>query len=288
MFEQFRSRYSSGCLISELVTIERGKYVVRALVTVGGATLASGLAAAETLEQAEDRARIRALAVLGIHPNAAEKTSQATSGQTRASSVEPALKSSFQSEKSLSPDPQAARNSGGTQKTAPDAFSPQTRRQPPPPVSPAPPEPPPEVSQDWLSSTDRTRPWVPPAHTPNCREDVPFSDMESAAASEPTDLSDAVAKIEVTLSKLRVNSKQEQDFLKRTYGKSNRSLLDDSELQQFLEYLEVYEKISDEMDRLGWQVEQGRACLKQIYGKEGRIQLTREELDEFLEYLKTQ
>jgi hypothetical protein len=111
--------------------------------------------------------------------------------------------------------------------------------------------------------------------------------MEFAPISEPADLSDPLAKIDMTLKELRVNPKQEQDFLERTYGKSNRSLLDDSELQQFLEYLEVYQQISDEMDRLGWGIEQGRAYLKQTYGKEGRIQLTREQLEEFLEYLKT-
>jgi hypothetical protein len=224
---------------------------------------------------------------LGIHPNAGEKTSAATGSQTPALPVQSQVKSSLPREKSFSATPPEARTSGGTQKTAPDAFSAQTRRQPPPPVSPAPPAPPPEVSQDWLSSTERTRPWVTPAQTPNYREDVPFSDMEFAPISEPADLSDPLAKIDMTLKELRVNPKQEQDFLERTYGKSNRSLLDDSELQQFLEYLEVYQQISDEMDRLGWGIEQGRAYLKQTYGKEGRIQLTREQLEEFLEYLKT-
>jgi hypothetical protein len=288
MFEQFRARYSSGSLISELVTIYQGKYVVRALVTVGGATLASGLAAAETLEQAEDQARIRALAVLGIHPNAGEKTSPATGSQTPAKPVQPQVLSSLSIEKSLSAAPPEARTSGGTQKTSPSAFSAQTRREPPPPVSPAPPAPPPAASENWHSSSDASRPWVPSAQTPNFSEHVPFSDMESAPASQPTDLSDALAKIEVTLRHLPVNPKQEQDFLQRTYGKSNRSLLDEIEVQQFLEYLEVYKKISDEMDRLGWRQEEGKAYLKKTYGKEGRMQLTREQLEEFLDYLKTQ
>lgn len=287
MFEQFRARYSTGSLISELVTIYQGKYVVRALVTVQGATLASGLAAAETLEQAEDQARIRALAVLGIHPNAGEKTSPPAGWQTPAKPVQPQVLSSLPLEKGLSAAPPEARTSGGTQKTAPDAFSAQTRRQPPPPVSPAPPAPPPEASEDWFSSPERTRRWVPPAHTPNPSEDVPFSDMESAPASEPADLSDALAKIGVII-KRRWTTRQERDFLERTYGKSNRSLLDESEVQQFLEYLEVYEKISDEMDRLGWRQEEGKAYLQKTYGKEGRIQLTREQLEEFLDYLKTQ
>ncbi|MEB3338933.1 MAG: hypothetical protein VKJ46_15795, partial [Leptolyngbyaceae bacterium] len=63
---QFQSRYPMGCLTSELLQIHQGNYVVRASVQVGGVTLATGMAAAEALEVAEDRARIRALEVMGI------------------------------------------------------------------------------------------------------------------------------------------------------------------------------------------------------------------------------
>ena len=66
MFEQFRSRFPQGSLTSELVQIDHGKYIVRASVCNEGFTLATGLAAADTIEQAEDQARTRALAVLDI------------------------------------------------------------------------------------------------------------------------------------------------------------------------------------------------------------------------------
>ncbi|WP_017719287.1 hypothetical protein [Kamptonema formosum] len=288
MFDQFRDRYSTGCLISELVTIYQGKYVVRALVTVEGATLASGLAAAETLEQAEDQARIRALAVLGILPNAAEKMSALTGSHTPALPVQPQVKSSFQLEKSFSADPLGGRSSGGTQKTSPPAGSAQKSPLTSPAVSPAAPAPPPPATDNWYSSADPTRLWVPPASGPDFSESLPFTDMETALTGEPSDLSDALAKIEVTLKRLRVSSKQEQDFLERTYGKSELALLDETEVQQFLEYLEVYDKTSDEINRLGWRPDEGKAYLQKAYGKEGRIQLTREQLDEFLKYLKTQ
>ncbi|WP_233501641.1 hypothetical protein [Acaryochloris thomasi] len=55
-----------GSLTSELVHMQQGHYVVRAIVQVGEVTLATGLSAAETVEQAEDQARSRALVVLGI------------------------------------------------------------------------------------------------------------------------------------------------------------------------------------------------------------------------------
>jgi hypothetical protein len=111
--------------------------------------------------------------------------------------------------------------------------------------------------------------------------------MESAPASQPADLSDALAKIGVII-KRRWTTRQERDFLERNYGKSERALLDETEVQQFLEYLEVYEKTTDEINRLGWRPEEGKVYLQKTYGKEGRIQLTREQLEEFLDYLKTQ
>jgi hypothetical protein len=66
MLAQFQSLYPNGNLISELVQIFQGKYIVRASVQIEGVTRATGMAAAETIEVAEDQARTRALMVLGI------------------------------------------------------------------------------------------------------------------------------------------------------------------------------------------------------------------------------
>lgn len=66
MLHRFRNRYPNGSLICELLTVCEGKYVVRCLVQLEGTTRSTGLAAAETVEQAEDRARIRAIEALGL------------------------------------------------------------------------------------------------------------------------------------------------------------------------------------------------------------------------------
>ncbi|MCC5624173.1 hypothetical protein LC574_23945, partial [Nostoc sp. CHAB 5715] len=66
MLAQFQSLYPKGSLISELLQIFQGKYIVRASVQIEGVTRATGMAAAETVEAAEDQARTRALIVLGI------------------------------------------------------------------------------------------------------------------------------------------------------------------------------------------------------------------------------
>ncbi len=62
----FRDRHPAGSIITELLRVEQGLYVVRALALVDKITLGSGLGAAETVEQAEDRAIQRALTIAGF------------------------------------------------------------------------------------------------------------------------------------------------------------------------------------------------------------------------------
>lgn len=63
---EFHRRYPTGSLVSELLQIHEGLFIVKTSLSVGGSVLATGMAAAPTLEQAEDNARQRALQVLGI------------------------------------------------------------------------------------------------------------------------------------------------------------------------------------------------------------------------------
>ena len=70
MLTQFRKIYPKGSIVSQLIKIDRDKYIVRASIEVEGRTLATGLASAQTIEEAEDRARVRALAAAALpeHP----------------------------------------------------------------------------------------------------------------------------------------------------------------------------------------------------------------------------
>jgi hypothetical protein len=66
MLEAFHHSYPTGSLISELVQIYQGKYIVKVSIQVNNITLTTGLASAETIEKAEDCARQRALEVLNL------------------------------------------------------------------------------------------------------------------------------------------------------------------------------------------------------------------------------
>ncbi|MDC0833049.1 hypothetical protein POG22_08505 [Geitlerinema sp. CS-897] len=70
MLQLFHQRYPSGSLCADLVTIHEGQYIVRATVEVEGVCLASGMAAATSVETAEDRARERVLAMLDFEREA--------------------------------------------------------------------------------------------------------------------------------------------------------------------------------------------------------------------------
>jgi hypothetical protein len=74
LFSQLRTQFPQGALTAELVQIHDGQFIVRAIVQVGTTIVATGMAAAEKIEVAEDRARVRAMEVLGISPSTGTAT----------------------------------------------------------------------------------------------------------------------------------------------------------------------------------------------------------------------
>ena len=66
MLTKFRILYPQGSIVGELVTINHGQYIVRVLIKAGSVTLGTGLAGANTIEEAEDIARNRALKLLKL------------------------------------------------------------------------------------------------------------------------------------------------------------------------------------------------------------------------------
>ena len=58
-------------------------------------------------------------------------------------------------------------------------------------------------------------------------------------SSEPADRSEEIMRIGIEMKRLGWSTEQGREYLKRTYGKSSRSKLDDAELLDFLHYLEI-------------------------------------------------
>jgi len=88
MLAQFQSLYPTSSLTTELLEIHHGKFIVRSSVEIDKVIRATGMAAAETIEEAEDRSRARALMVLAM--KAEEPQAEVTEKET-ATSPKPSL-----------------------------------------------------------------------------------------------------------------------------------------------------------------------------------------------------
>lgn len=251
MLTQLRSRYPGGSLISELLTIYQGKYVVRAVVQVDEVILTTALAAADTVELAEDQAKKRAIQSLDLDPTPPQPPT----------SREP-----------LKPTPLELKPEAPTAvpvPPAPLAFETSI----PPSSSFIPDEDlrviPSLTSDDWLSATyiqpktDKTPDQEPEGKSstpktskgrsaslppvPSTTEvassysDEPELSQAPASSSRPletTDFSSDIAKTDIELRRLRWTPDQGRAHLLKTYGKRSRQHLTDNELLDFLHYLE--------------------------------------------------
>ncbi|PZV17277.1 MAG: hypothetical protein DCF22_03695 [Leptolyngbya sp.] len=65
-FTQLQKHYPTSALVTELVQIHQERFIVKAIVLISGAAIATGMAESANLETAEDQARLRVLDLLGI------------------------------------------------------------------------------------------------------------------------------------------------------------------------------------------------------------------------------
>ncbi|MEG4419138.1 hypothetical protein QUA70_11085 [Microcoleus sp. LAD1_D5] len=330
MFAEFRALYPAGQLICELLTVHHGKFVVRCLVQVDGKTLATAMSAAESVEDAEDRARLRAIAVLG---SAAPDRAIATVDPAPVAPVAPvASVAAVPPPPAVSPvaavppppPPAVPVPVGPTSVPLPVLEMPVADKLPEThqsnfvkseaklneePIAPVPEPLPPTVdlteatgfvpkqldSDAWLSSsygepiTELEVPTASPSELLQGAAEV--RELQPIAVGIPSDAiednSDTIAEIDAILKRLQWKKKQESDCLEQNYGKSSQRELSSEQLVDFLEYLEIYSRTTEEIKRLGWTANQGKDYLKQGYGKEARHFLNQVELLDFLQYLES-
>ncbi len=300
MFTQFRTHYPHGSLITELSTIDHGQYIVRCLVQVEGTTLVTALAAAQTVELAEDQARSRALAVLGIYATKVDEekeTSPASRDVTLPLTPPPYVTAmlSDASDRSLTFDATAshfpsevasldapARADGD----ALDALSDTPRPTQPPLVPEA------EVSDtsslafSEFNHQESTDP--PAAVTPLEPDEIPFGDeVDSAEVEIEEDVETPLPKSEKKRSSSKrkdvpVVSYSQNELEKDTNRKPATDTLIDIDVS------DIIARTTVELKRLGWTNQRGRDYLVQTYGKRSRQLLTDAELLDFLHYLESE
>ncbi len=225
MFSQFQTRYPMGSLVSELLQIHDGNYVVQAVVQVGGVTIATGMAAAAAIDQAEDQARIRALAVLGISP-LYETQKQVVNSEAETPtpvSLIPGDLDIPSHEQEETPTSQTLFNHHSVD------WSPEEMAQPSGLSSTELPNPP----TGTLPDTSKYRSQNGKVVTQSSR-----TTPQNGTAPRPVDLSDVIAQTSVELKRLNWSDVQGRSYLQRTYGKRSRQQLTDQELLEFLYYLQ--------------------------------------------------
>lgn len=205
MWQKFRVRYPTGSLITELITIHDGFFVVRAIVRVDEKIVVTSLASAITVEEAEDCAKTRVLSMLDLSSDAPTPISSPT----------------LVSRPSVDRAPVEVRSHSVS--TGASLLSPMPPMELPAPSSGLSNEP----ESAGLAAEDRES---------MAANDRPDSLTEISA---PTDDSDLMMKTTVEIRRLRWSTEQGRQYLEDTYSKRSRQHLTREELLDFLQYLEM-------------------------------------------------
>ncbi len=233
MLAKFRHRYPQGSLVSELVEIDRGTYIVKALVQVNNIVLATALAGADTVEAAEDAAKERAIATLFLDSHLASIPASPPEA-----SVNPPL------EQKGSEPTKIANFSQPKSKVSP-SISVVEDPLPAPSI--------PQVLEPELNPEPELKDLAPAANnlfgdtftaeipatasTPDNNSNNSLH-SNSAAELDAMDFHEIKQKTDIEIRRLGWSKDQGMEFLMSHYGKRSRLHLTDEQLLEFLRYLE--------------------------------------------------
>jgi hypothetical protein len=255
MLQKLRQRYPQVALISELVQIDHGKYIVKAIVEIEGKTVVTGLAAADTVEIAEDRARERALLLLEAESTPdlqlVEKISpnNISLPEDLPKPVASAKKSTKTAKVTEIPRPEA--------KIEPEL--PQVKDIPPAKIEP-------ELPKVKDIPPAKIEPELPPV------KDIPLPEPEPLLLEMETDNYSLLSELPEEASLTEEEPPEPEPVVV---------------IPEEIDYSVLKTKIDVEMKRLAWTTEKGREYLISTYGKKSRLLLTNEELLEFYNYLSS-
>lgn len=237
LLHQLRHHYPTASLTADLLMVHDGSFVVRSQIAINGIIIASGLAAAPTVEAAEDHAKLRALKTmdLGNTPDLTPVSAPSPPAETPAAPAtsappRPAAKSSTPApeqppEESI--QPVAAPASESSAPPTDDTTTPADSHHPPVEIA----APATAATANGATTQSSPSPPSPPAASP--------APSPTAPGDSPIDLSDIIAQTDVELQRLGWTVAQGREYLESTYGKRSRHDLSDEELLEFLLYLEA-------------------------------------------------
>jgi hypothetical protein len=236
MLSKFRSRYPQASLISELLQIDHGKYIVRVSIILEGKTL-TGLAAMDTVEAAEDQARLRALALLEDEAQTTEsptvivpvaKSQAKTKTEKPQESPLTLVSPAPEPLKLVEPEPEPLKL------VEPEPEPLQLVEPEPEPLQLVEPEPEP---LQLIEPTPEPLESVEPTPEPELKPEP--SEIAPSSLEPGMDFNQVMAQIDVEMKRLKWTKEEGRDYLRSTYGKTSRIQLNDEEIFGFLGYLKT-------------------------------------------------
>ena len=267
MLTKFRNLYPQGSILSELIDIDRGLYIVKVSIQIDGVILATGLAGANVVEKAEDQARNRALQALVLEDGHLSLNLAPKASQTLPTSSSPRLTTTTANRE---PSPPAA-----VEKVEQLANS--------------------AIANSVTATVPQEEMVTAPAQVPfNSREENSLLREEEASVDSKNLLNTEPSEPEVMTELLE----QETPTSIPEYPDNILDLKPPEENYESeatsvpeppadFDFNQIRHKIDLEMKRLNWTKEQGRDYLLSTYGKRSRLHLTDNELLEFWHYLET-
>ncbi|MGK7895150.1 MAG: hypothetical protein AB4372_16380 [Xenococcus sp. (in: cyanobacteria)] len=303
MLSKFRNLYPTASILSELIDIDRGTYIVKVSIQIQGITLATGLAGAEVVEKAEDSARNRALQALVLEDghlslNLATKADSEVAKPLNLVTETSHHHDSLTSEKSTAQEmpqlPLSESKTNSTAKVTPEQTVTATiqppvapviiseyqepsvnkRPEPEPEALPIPPQP--EIPAPSLEYQEEI--FQPTLESPSNPADLPPVDPTwSEKSSQEPLFEEQGTVLTATLADPVLANEESEPLAKPQVTESPVEF----------DFNQIRHKIDLEMKRLSWTKEQGRDYLLSTYGKRSRLHLTDDELLEFWHYLET-
>jgi hypothetical protein len=288
---KFRHQYPQGSLVSELVQIDRGTYIVKALVQIDSIVLATALAGATTVEAAEDAAKERAIATLFLdhQPDTAKDVASMEAQLSPPTSIKPGIKSEGTSNHKIVnfSKPQSAPVIPNPVTTAAEMPLPIVPTEASFPQLDIAPEAPVESS---AVNPEMSSP--PPTET-NLFGDT-FTAETPSVTPFPEKLTEELTKSEEAPSSYGGVSLTAEGGQTQALPLQGRERLTNvpatvpiSSEVEAMDFNEIKQKTDIEIKRLSWTKDQGKEFLMSRYGKRSRLHLTDEQLLEFLRYLET-
>jgi hypothetical protein len=247
MFEQFRQQYPQGCISSDLVQIHENHYVVRVAIQAEGIPLAAALAVDTDLAIAQDQATLKALAIVGINEQLANKSEISRSLPLAAAAIDPTETMPIMplpipkviEEPLAAPDeypPEFYDQSEESTIEVEEEFSFTTADVAEEEISVAPEPQEPEATQEVTAP-----PVAKAGRSPKkAAEAEPVLEPATPISNDPPlTVTDMIPLINMELKRLGWSKDQGRDYMVKLYNKRASALLSDEELFGLLQHLQA-------------------------------------------------